>query len=86
MHIRFNSNLIPKGGSVKFELSGTKTHTYADNAAPFALFGDDGRGNYYYGGSSIPAGKYSLKATPYTGKRGKGKAGTPVSVNFTVTK
>jgi hypothetical protein len=39
---------------------------------------------YYYGDSSIPAGKYSLKAAPYSGKRGKATAGTPVSVSFTL--
>jgi hypothetical protein len=84
VNIRFDSALIPAGGSVKFELTGTKTHTYADNAAPYALFGDDGNGNYNYG-SQIPVGQYTLKATPYSKRKGSGTAGLTVSVNFTIT-
>ena len=83
VNIRFNSPAIPAGGSVKFELSGTKSHVYADNAAPYAMFGDDGAGNYYYG-SYIPVGQYTLKATPYSGAKGTGTAGTPVTVSFTI--
>jgi hypothetical protein len=86
LNIRFNSTAIPAGGSIKFQLSGTKSHTYIDNAVPYAMFGDNGKGDYYYGGMTLPAGKYTLKATPYTGLKGRGTAGTPVSVTFTIVK
>ncbi|WP_052738920.1 InlB B-repeat-containing protein [Pontibacter korlensis] len=73
-------------GSVKFELSGTQSKTYTDNAAPYALHGDNGSGNYYYGNWNPPAtGTYTLKATPYSGAKGSGTAGTPLTVTFTVT-
>ncbi|MCP2045715.1 Ig-like domain-containing protein, partial [Pontibacter sp. HSC-36F09] len=36
-------------GSVRLELSGTQSRTYTDNKVPYALFGDNGNGNYYYG-------------------------------------
>jgi hypothetical protein len=85
VNIRYNSAAIPAGGSVKFELSGSKSHTYADNAAPYAMFGDDGSGNYYYG-SGLPVGQYTLTATPYSGQKGTGTAGTPVSVSFSIVK
>jgi hypothetical protein len=71
-------------GSAKFALTGTKSHTYTDNAKPYALFGDNGSGNYYYG-SYLPVGSYTLTVTPYSGANGTGTAGTPLTVNFTVT-
>ena len=66
--------------NVKFELSGTQIKTYTDNALPFALMGDNGSGNYYYGNWNPPAlGSYTLKATPYV----SGVAGTPTTIHFT---
>ncbi|HLU90656.1 MAG TPA: polysaccharide lyase [Cyclobacteriaceae bacterium] len=70
-------------GSVKFELSGAKSYTYIDNAAPFALFGDDSKGNYYYG-PGLAEGKYSLKVTTYTGRKGSGSVIGTQTVNFTI--
>jgi hypothetical protein len=56
--------------SVKFELTGPQKYTFTDNGLPFALFGDDNRGNYYYGIWKPPTvGTYTLKATPYTGSK-----------------
>ncbi|PVY35206.1 hypothetical protein C8E01_1372, partial [Pontibacter virosus] len=66
--------------NVKFELVGAKGHSSTDKAAPFALFGDDGRGNYYYN-QILPTGSYTLKATPYSAS---GVAGTPVQVSFNI--
>lgn len=82
--ISIRTNINPSNvASVKFELTGTKKHSYIDNTAPFALFGDDSKGNYYYGPGLSP-GKYTLKTTTYTGKKGVGSIiGTQV-VNFTV--
>lgn len=73
-------------GSVKFELSGAQNKTYADNAAPYALHGDDGKGNYYYGNWNPPAaGAYTLKATPYSGTKGTGTAGIPLTISFFIS-
>jgi hypothetical protein len=69
--------------SVKFELSGVQSKTSTDVAAPFALHGDDGNGNFYYGNWNPPAtGTYTLKATPYTGTT----AGTAKTITFTIAK
>jgi hypothetical protein len=69
--------------SVKFELSGTQSKTSTDVAAPFALHGDDGNGNFFYGNWNPPAtGTYTLKATPYTGTT----AGTVKTITFTIAK
>ena len=66
--------------NVKFELSGTQTMTYIDSAVPYALMGDNGKGNYYYGNWNPPAlGSYTLKAIPYV----SGVAGTPTTIHFT---
>ena len=68
--------------SVKFELSGKQSKTSTDAAAPFALHGDDGNGNFYYGNWNPPAtGTYTLKATPYSGTT----AGTAKTITFTIT-
>ncbi len=68
--------------NVKFELSGAQSKTSTDAAAPFALHGDDGNGNYFYGNWNPPAlGSYTLKATPYDAK---GVAGTAKTITFTI--
>jgi hypothetical protein len=74
-------------GSVKFELSGTQSKTSYDNKAPYALHGDDGNGNFYYGNWNPPAtGTYTLKATPYTDDDLKGTVGTAKTITFTIAK
>jgi len=70
--------------NVKFELSGAQSKTSTDAAAPYALHGDDGNGNYFYGNWNPPAlGTYTLKATPYDSK---GVAGTAKTITFTIAK
>ena len=70
--------------NVKFELSGAQSLTSTDAAAPYALQGDDGKGNYYYGNWAPPAlGTYTLKATPYDAK---GVAGASKTITFTFVK
>lgn len=70
--------------NVKFELSGAQSQTSTDAAAPYALMGDNGSGNYYYGNWNPPAlGTYTLKATPYDSK---GVAGVAKTITFTFTK
>lgn len=74
-------------GSVKLQLSGKQSKTYTDDAAPFALHGDNGKGNFYYGNWNPPAlGTYTLKATPYTKDDAEGTAGTAKTVTFTIVK
>lgn len=69
--------------SVKFELSGAQSKTATDSGAPYALHGDNGAGNFYYGNWNPPAvGTYTLKATPYAGST----AGTAASITFTIVK
>ncbi|WP_370627191.1 polysaccharide lyase [Pontibacter sp. HSC-14F20] len=82
--LNFRADLKSGVGSVKFDLKGAKSHSYIDNAAPHALFGDDGRGNYYYGNLTLPAGNYTLTATPYSGSKGTGTVGTPVTYSFSI--
>jgi len=74
-------------GSVKFSLTGPQSKTYTDNKAPFALHGDNGSGNFYYGNWDPPAvGTYTLKATPYSADNASGTAGTSKTISFTITK
>src|SRR5690606_15301462 len=84
LNIRANTSPSPVG-SVRFELSGTQSRTYTDSAVPYALHGDDNKGNYYFGNWNPPAlGTYTLKATPYSGAKETGTAGTPLTITFTV--
>jgi len=54
--------------NVRFALTGTQTYNYTDKAQPFALHGDDGKGNYYGGiWNPPPLGAYKLVATPVDG-------------------
>jgi hypothetical protein len=74
-------------GSVKFALGGLQSKSSTDNKAPYALHGDDGSGNFYYGNWNPPAlGTYTLKATPYTSDNASGTAGTSKTITFTFTK
>jgi hypothetical protein len=67
--------------SVKFKLEGSNSHSYLDSAPPYALFGDDGKGNYYFG-KILPQGTYKLTATFYSDKDGNKQAGSPLVTNF----
>ena len=68
-------------GSVVFNLSGAQSKTTVENTTPYALFGDK---NGVYAAWVPPVGSYTLKATPYASSGGKGTAGTPLTVNFSV--
>lgn len=84
LNIRANTSSASVG-SVKFELSGAQSKVYSDNTPPYALHGDNGSGNYYYGNWNPPAtGTYTLKATPYTGSKASGTAGAPLTITFTI--
>jgi hypothetical protein len=64
-------------------LTGAKKYKYTDNDTPFALFGDDSRGNYYYGLDMSP-GQYTLKITTDTDRKGSGSIIGIQVVSFTI--
>ncbi|MCS3801007.1 polysaccharide lyase [Niastella sp. OAS944] len=74
-------------GSIKFQLSGQQSKTSIDSNAPYALHGDDGKGNFYYGSWNPPAvGVYSLTATPFQSDYARGSAGTSKTITFTISR
>ncbi|WP_347159338.1 hypothetical protein [Pontibacter chitinilyticus] len=81
-NIRANTNPT-KVGSVTFDLSGTQTRGVTESMAPYALYGDDTKGDYFEWTPEL--GSYTLKATPYSASSGTGTAGAALTVNFTVT-
>ncbi|MEO1652179.1 MAG: PKD domain-containing protein, partial [Bacteroidota bacterium] len=68
-------------GSVIFQLSGPVNKTQTENIVPYALFGDNSGD---FNGVNLPDGTYTLLATPYSGKKGAGTAGRPLSITFQV--
>ena len=68
-------------GSVRLALTGAKTVTATDDAAPWSLYGDGaGRVN----GGSLPPGSYTLTATAYADSGGRGAELGSLEVSFTV--
>ena len=68
-------------GSVRLALTGAKTVTATDDAAPWSLYGDGaGRVN----GASLPPGSYTLAATAYANSGGRGAELGSLDVSFTV--
>jgi secreted PhoX family phosphatase len=67
--------------SVKLQLTGPTNKTKTENVAPYAVFGDK---NGNFNGKYMPAGAYTIKATPYTQKKAKGMALSSSMVNFTL--
>ena len=68
-------------GSVRLALTGAKTVTRTDDAAPYSLYGDGaGRVN----GQALPPGSYTLRATAYGDSGGRGAAFGSLEVSFTV--
>ena len=63
-------------GSLRLALSGAKTVTRTDNAAPYTLYAE--------GGEGLPPGAYTLQATAYPDPDGGGSALQTRSVSFTV--
>ena len=68
--------------SVALALSGAKTASATEGAAPYSLYGD--RGSDDYVGEALPDGSYTVSATAYAGPRGTGAAQPPVTRRFTV--
>jgi hypothetical protein len=80
LNIRANSTEAVE--SVQLVLSGTRSTSRKENVAPYALFGDT-NGNYFPG--ALPAGGYTLSATPYSDNNLGGTAGNVLSINFMMT-
>ena len=58
LNIRAETRSGAEIGSVRLELTGTRSSSRTENLAPYALFGDRG-------GQAFPAGSYTVTATPY---------------------
>lgn len=71
--------------SARFVLTGPIEHTFFDRLAPFALFGDDAKGNYFYG-QFLAAGSYTLTVVPYPDVKGLGLPGSPTTIRFTIAR
>ncbi|MDX2305470.1 MAG: T9SS type A sorting domain-containing protein [Microscillaceae bacterium] len=77
--INIRANTLPNQvGSVIFLLTGTQNTSRIENIAPYELFGDPG--------GQLTAGKYTLKATPYSQSQAQGTIGTALSLNFEIFK
>jgi len=74
-NIRANTN--SDAGSVAFSLSGEQSKSSTESLEPYEIMGDNGRW--------VPStGSYTLKAIPYSGSKATGKAGSSLTINFTV--
>ncbi|MFA0964444.1 choice-of-anchor D domain-containing protein [Roseivirga sp. BDSF3-8] len=67
--------------SVVFGFNGN-ARFQVESIAPFALDGDNPNGDY--NPVEFPLGENTITVTPYGSRGGRGEAGTPVTVNFTV--
>ena len=87
----FNVELITDGCAESYTFSlvdagGNVVQEFTDDDAPYALYGDDGNGDYEEG--DLADGTYTLTATPYSedgGANGTGVSGTAQSVTFSIT-
>ena len=77
LNIRAETRAGAEIGSVRLELSGAVSASRTENLAPYALFGDRG-------GRALPAGTYTVSATPYPEANLGGTPGPALSMSFTV--
>ncbi len=83
--INIRANTHPgQAGSVRMVLSGPVKRTTIESVAPYTLFGDSPGPPPDYYSRDLPDGLYNLIATPYELSGGKGAAGQPLSLQFTV--
>lgn len=81
-----NVRANPAGGkvsSVRFGLNNTPNYK-TENLAPFAIAGDDQKGDYY--NWNITPGTYTISATPYAASNASGTAGGTISITITIKK
>ncbi|QDH80085.1 hypothetical protein FKX85_14005 [Echinicola soli] len=76
--------------SVRFDLyqqegDGYKLiHSMLDGGYPFLLFGDDGRGNFYYGNRFLKSGKYRVEMAAFADEKGIIPVGDKMSSTFKI--
>jgi len=70
-----------KIGSMKLEMDGR--YSQVENVEPYALFGDNGKGNFF-NGKSLSDGTHFATLTAYSGKNGKGSVLEKITVEFNV--
>jgi ribosomal protein L21E len=80
LNVRFNTNPSVVG-SVYFTLAGPVNRTRLENAAPYALFGDN---NGIYFGQILPVGTYTLTAVTYSESNRLGTEGTIQTIIFSI--
>lgn len=69
----------PFTDKVEFELNGPIEHQQTESVSPYALFGDDAKGDYW--GKALLPGEYTLTARPYAGY----DSGASMTISFKVT-
>lgn len=80
--LSIQANAAPgRVASVVLRLDGPLQHTQVENFAPYALFANVGDN---FNGRDLPAGTYTLEATPFSKKGGNGVAGQALKITFTI--
>ncbi|MGB3466042.1 MAG: choice-of-anchor D domain-containing protein, partial [Cyclobacteriaceae bacterium] len=69
-------------GSVIFDFNG-QARFKRENGLPYAIAGDRRNGTDF-NSFELPLGENTVTATAFTDRNGRGKSGTPLTVNFTV--
>ena len=81
LNIEANISCAVNVKSVVMELTGSQVRRRTENRFPYTMAGDSS-GTYF--AHKFISGAYSLKATPYAKKNGRGESGTSVGISFTV--
>jgi len=67
-------------GSMKLEMG---SYSRIENVAPYALFGDNAKGNFL-GGQKLAEGTHTATLTTYSGKKGTGSVLEEVTIQFEI--
>lgn len=80
--LTIRANLSPGKtvGSIKFQYDNT---TIIENKAPYVLAGDNSGD---YNPFAFTTGSHTLRATPYSGAKASGSAGTSISITLNITR
>ena len=81
--LSIRANPVTAVGSIGFALDATYTHT--ENTTPYTLCSDDGQGTVTSCANILTPGKHTLTATPYSEAKLGGTAGTPATLDFTIS-
>ena len=83
LSIRAEVEAVPWLAGMEFHLSGAVETWRDDYYHPYALFGDDGQGDYY--GDTLVDGSYEITATPYWEPYRRDEAGMPTTLSFSIS-